>query len=515
MVSEFDSARGARVLVVDGHGEDRALIRRALSQQGCQLEEAASWADAIEKIQASPPDLILLGKLEPGADRPALTGWIKSNRPLSRILVAIDEGDPGALDLLRAGADDFLVKPIRAGELLARVNWLLGAGKSLEAASAERTDMLERALRGQRELLAQAQEARRLWESTFNAMADAVVITDLSGRIMLSNNQASAVFNLTPAQLLDKSCDELLAEGSACPHRSLYDGRIVSEAEALSRAGDRFLSVRASRFEDASGKPAGFVHVIGDITGRKIMERQLIQAERMSLAGQMVSAVAHEVATPLSVIANIAEMLMLDFEPGSRASAELSKIVKEARRVAEMMRRMLNFVRQSPTSFQEVDMTELARETLDLIAYELRKSNIEAKLDVEPGLPPVWGDRAQLQQVLLNLITNAMQAMRAGGQLALRLSRDRASVLLAVEDTGPGIPAEAMNRLFDFFYTTKLAEGGTGLGLAISRQIIEGHGGQIAAENRPCGGARFLIRLPAAAKAKTTEKPAPIVLTKP
>jgi PAS domain S-box-containing protein len=505
-----NSAR--RVLVVDGNGQDRALISQMLSRCECEVQEAACWADALEKIKALPPDLILLGKL-PGLDAPALAEWIKSNRPPSRILIAIDDVDLGRFNPLRAGADDFLVKPIRAQELLARVHWLLRAGRP-EAASAERTDMLERALRGQRELLAQAQQARQLWESTFNAMTDAVVITDLSGKIRLSNNQALAVLNLTPAQLLDRSCDELLAEGSTCPHRSLSDGRIVSEVEALSRAGDRFLSVRASRFEDASGKPAGFVHVIGDITQRKIMERQLIQAERMSLAGQMVSAVAHEVATPLSVIANIAEMLMMDFEPGSRASAELSKIVKEARRVAEMMRRILNFVRQAPTSFREVDMAELARETLDLIAYELRKSKIEARLDVEPGLPPVWGDRAQLQQVLLNLITNAIQAMRSGGQLALGLSRDRANVLLTIEDTGPGIPAEAMSKLFDFFYTTKLAEGGTGLGLAISRQIIEGHGGQIAAENRASGGARFLIKLPAAAKAKAAEKPAPIVLTK-
>ena len=213
----------------------------------------------------------------------------------------------------------------------------------------------------------------------------------------------------------------------------------------------------------------------------------------MSLAGQMVSAVAHEVATPLSVVANIAEMLRLDLEPGSQTDVELAKIVTQVRRVTEMMRSLLNFVRQTPTQYAAVDLGQLARETLALISYELQKREIEICLEVAPATPPVWGDRNQLQQVLLNLLTNAMQAMQHGGRLIIRLgtaeSQDGEAkpVSLLIEDTGPGIAAEAKDRLFDFFFTTRSQTGGTGLGLAITRQIVEGHRGRIAAKNAGSG----------------------------
>jgi signal transduction histidine kinase len=137
------------------------------------------------------------------------------------------------------------------------------------------------------------------------------------------------------------------------------------------------------------------------------------------------------------------------------------------------------------------------------MSYELRKARIETSLEAEPTTPPAWGDRNQLQQVLLNLLTNAMQAMKQGGRLTLQIrvaesqEQEARAVALVVADNGPGIATEAMNRLFDFFFTTRSHEGGTGLGLAITRQIIEGHLGRITAENTG-DGARFIVTLPAA-----------------
>ena len=169
-----------------------------------------------------------------------------------------------------------------------------------------------------------------------------------------------------------------------------------------------------------------------------------------------------------------------------------------------MTRTMLDFVRQGPARFTTVDLAELARETLDFIAHELRNARIKVSLDCSLDTPPIWGDRARLQQVLLNLFTNAIQAMKNGGHLTVRIAQDanpakhRRTVLLSVEDTGPGISPEAIKRIFDFFFTTKMGESATGLGLAISRQIIERHGGTITAENIESGGARMALGLPAA-----------------
>jgi PAS domain S-box-containing protein len=379
-----------------------------------------------------------------------------------------------------------------------------GDEPSIERTVAERTALLEQALRGQAELLAEARRAHALLDSTFNAIGDAIVVTDAAGRVTHANDAVRRLFNRAPAEVIGDTCHSLLAEGRSCPHALPAPPGGVVERELLNREQDRVLNLRVSRVTDPASGAAGFVHAIRDVTRERVIERHLMQAERMSLAGQMVSAVAHEVATPLSVVANIAEMLRLDADPGSPADAELAKIVTQVRRVTEMMRGLLNFVRQSPAQYAAVDLGELARETLELMSYELRKARVETALEAGPATPPAWGDRNQLQQVLLNLLTNAMQAMKGGGRLSVRVGAAEGhgdgpkAVALVVEDTGPGIAPEAAGRLFDFFFTTRGGEGGTGLGLAVTRQIVEGHGGRIAAENVRGGGARFSVTLPAA-----------------
>lgn len=367
---------------------------------------------------------------------------------------------------------------------------------------AERAQLLEHALSGQAEMLAEARRAHALLASTFNAISDAIIVTDAAGRVSQANDAVEALFHRRPSDVIGSTCHALLDESHGCPHAETpADG--VIEREVLSHANDRALNLRVSRVADPESGNVGFIHVIRDVTRERVIERHLIQAERMTLAGQMVSAVAHEVATPLSVVANIAEMLRLDAEPGSHTAAELGKIVTQARRVTEMMRSLLNFVRQAPARYTDVDLGRLAQETLDLMGYELRKARIEARLEADPTAPPAWGDRSQLQQVLLNLLTNAMQAMAGGGRVTVRVGNSAGgrgeprAVALVVEDTGPGIGPDVQGRIFDFFFTTRADAGGTGLGLAITKQIVEGHRGRITAENVD-GGARFAVTLPAA-----------------
>lgn len=221
----------------------------------------------------------------------------------------------------------------------------------VEGRVAERTEVLELALRGQGDLLSKAREARRIWEATFNSITDAIAITDVNSRIKLVSEHASEVFGRNPEELIGAACNQLMASGYACPHKESPLKQNSAEREGLSREGKRLLNIRVSRFEDAEGHTAGLVHVYRDVTEQRAMERQLMHIERMSLAGKLVSAVAHEVATPLSVFANIAEMLLLDAEPGSATAQELHKITTHARRLTEMMRGLLNLVRQAPSEF--------------------------------------------------------------------------------------------------------------------------------------------------------------------
>jgi PAS domain S-box-containing protein len=368
----------------------------------------------------------------------------------------------------------------------------------------ERAALLEHALSGQGEMLAEARRAHALLESTFNAISDAIIVTDAASRITQANDSVLHIFNRAPDEVIGDTCHSLLAEDQGCPHLQSPGNEGVVERELLNRERDRILNLRVTSVPEPAQQAGSFIHVIRDITRERVIERHLIQAERMSLAGQMVSAVAHEVATPLSVVANIAEMLRLDAEPDSHTATDLGKIVTQARRVTEMMRSLLNFVRQAPAQYASVDLRQLARETLELMSYELRKARIETAFEAAPATPPVWGDAAQLQQVLLNLLANAMQAMKDGGRIAVRIGVAESSggepnaVALVVEDTGPGVAPEALDRIFDFFFTTRGAEGGTGLGLAITRQIVEGHHGRVTVGNLDGGGARFTVTLPTA-----------------
>lgn len=384
----------------------------------------------------------------------------------------------------------------------------------------ERAALLEQALSGQGEMLAGARRAHALLASTFNAISDAIVVTDAAGRITQANDAVLRLFNRAPHDVIGDSCRSMLDESRGCPHPQMSEDEGVVEIETLNRARDRALNLRVSRVIDPESGAVGFIHVLRDVTRERVIERHLIQAERMSLAGQMVSAVAHEVATPLSVVANIAEMLQLDAEPDSPLAADLGKIVTQARRVTQMMRSLLNFVRQAPAQYAPVDLGQLARETLDLMSYELRKARVDAQFMADPVAPPVWGDRSQLQQVLLNLLANSLQAMKGDGRITIRIRAGESrrgepnAVALLVEDTGPGIAPEALNKIFDFFFTTRAGAGGAGLGLAIVKQIVEGHHGRITAENMSGGGARFTVTIPAAfSQRQDTHTEAPIIAT--
>jgi signal transduction histidine kinase len=291
-----------------------------------------------------------------------------------------------------------------------------------------------------------------------------------------------------------------------CASQKIFDDHGIRQARE--RQDESGATLRSAARPDQFATPAMSQeewHVLLEkLNSEHALERFLAEVERMSLGGLMVAAVAHEVATPLSVIANLAEMMLRDCERDSAMAAKLNKIVTQAHRISDMTRHMLDFFRHRPTEFADVDLAGLTNETFDLIKHELRKARIQVAVENHLEPPFIWGDRAQLQQVLLNLFVNAIQAMKDGGLLTVRINEQasrancRRTVLLTVEDTGPGIPPQTIEKMFDFFFTTKTAEGGTGLGLAICKQFIGGHNGTIRAENMENSGARFVIQLPAA-----------------
>ena len=256
--------------------------------------------------------------------------------------------------------------------------------------------------------------------------------------------------------------------------------------------------------------PAFFAAVIVDITDRRRAEEALHQAQaevarvaRLTTMGQLAASIAHEISQPLTAILGSAETCVVWLAKDKPNLLEVreaaNRIVKNGHRAGEIMRSIRTLAMKSPAQMDRLSVNSAIRETLVLVAGELRRYNIVLHTVLSSDVGDVWADRVQLQQVVLNLVMNAIEAMRnSAPPRALRVRTDlqgRTEILVAVEDSGIGIDAEQANHIFDAFFSTK--SEGMGMGLSICRSIVEAHGGRLWAEANEPRGAIFQFTLPA------------------
>lgn len=226
-------------------------------------------------------------------------------------------------------------------------------------------------------------------------------------------------------------------------------------------------------------------------------QRQLIQSEKLASLGQLAAGVAHEINNPLANISLSAQMLLQDVKD-KKIRQRLLKIEDNVDRATRTVKNLLDFSRTPEFHPSYADINGLLAKTLDILKHETKRMEVVKKLDEE--LPDVLADPRQLQQVFINIITNACQAMPNGGRLTLRTGQIGDTVEIEISDTGEGIPPENLTRVFDPFFTTRKAGKGTGLGLSISYRIVERHGGHIDIKSETGKGTAFTIRLPAGEK---------------
>ena len=233
------------------------------------------------------------------------------------------------------------------------------------------------------------------------------------------------------------------------------------------------------------------------------MERQreaMYHREKLAEMGSLLAGVAHELNNPLTVVIGRITLLRATMEGGPRAEG-LDKAAAAADRCVRIVRNFLALARQRPPERQKTSLNQVVREAVELLAYLLRVNNVEVSFALAEDLPALWADSHQLHQVVVNLITNANQAMQEGAgprrlTFTTRSDAERRRVIIEVADTGPGIPPAVQKRIFEPFFTTKPAGQGTGLGLPMCQGIVEGHGGSIRVESAPGHGARFVVELP-------------------
>jgi len=250
---------------------------------------------------------------------------------------------------------------------------------------------------------------------------------------------------------------------------------------------------------DETGKVVSIVVVMSDITDAASLQSKLLHAEKMAAVGQLVSGVAHEVNNPLTAILGFADLLMENPEMPDSARKDLRVILQEAQRTKQIVQNLLSFARQTPPQHAPVQLNIILRRTIQLRAYDLHSRGVEVVEHLDKDLHQVTGDSHQLQQVFLNILNNAYDAVRDTGRPArieIRTSNHDKLVEVAFRDNGKGI--EFPERIFDPFFTTKEIGKGTGLGLSICYGIVREHGGEILCHNNADGeGATFIVRLPA------------------
>ena len=351
----------------------------------------------------------------------------------------------------------------------------------------------------------QYQTLREFSENVIESINVGVLACDLEQRIEMWNSPMETMYGLKRSEAEGKKLDEifppeLLAEfpPASEPHRvvSLYKFRL--------RTGDgRQLVVNLS-LAPLLGKDdevIGRLLILNDLTERVSLEGQLVQAEKLSSIGLLAAGVAHEVNTPLAVITSQAQMLMKQIPQDDPRSRTLDKIIKQSFRASEIVNNLLKFSRVSGSEHAELDLNKLIRETLSLVDPMLKASKISLNAQLDAHLPSVYGNSGKLQQVFMNLILNARDAMPRGGELTLATESENSTIHVEVSDNGVGIPADHLDKIFDPFFTTKSTSRGTGLGLAVSYGIIREHAGKIRVESSIGRGTSFHLEFPTARKA--------------
>src|SRR5712692_4630511 len=352
--------------------------------------------------------------------------------------------------------------------------------------------------------------------SVLEWLEEGVVLLDTGKNVRLMNTRFEQIVGLAPEESgTIKTLDQLIARlaGQAAePERFAerwrelargIDGAVREELQMV-RPAPRILERAARPVLDAIGRQLGHVEIYRDLTAQRVFQSKLLQTEKLAALGQMVSGIAHELSNPLTSILGYAQRLLVRRDVSGRKD-EARHIYQEAERAGTILRQLLLNARETLPERRPVSLNQIALRAMELQRFSLAAEKIHVEIDLDPVLPFVFGDSGRLQQVLMNLMGNARQALEqrgSGGTIRVRTQRlGERRVLLEVEDDGPGIPAAILARIFDPFFTTKPAGIGTGLGLAIVLSIVHEHGGQVHVQSPPQGVALFQIELPAAAEA--------------
>ncbi|RMF02181.1 MAG: response regulator [Chloroflexi bacterium] len=492
----------ATILVVDDDKILQAMLVKMLKKDGYSLKIAANGHQAVLAFEQFQPDLVLLDAVMPVMDGFEACARIKTlphgaDTPV--LIITALQDNKSVEDAFRAGATDFISKPIHWAVLRQRVRRLLAAKRAADALKASET----------------------LFRQVIHSISDHIYVTEVTAggkninRYVSPNTETLLGYppeiierdwTLWPSQLIHPDDRQIAAEHARNLSRGI-DGEIEYR---MIRADGEIIWVRDSGRVETRGDSKMIYGVVGDITERKRSEEALFSAQKLADLGTLAAGVAHEINSPLQVITGVSQSLQRRLNE-NRLEPEylcrkLDVIHRNGWRCAEIVRSLRTYAHASAGQMEAHNLNEIINDTLLLTEHQLKNwSNISVVTDLAAELPLFVCDRNQMTQVIINLLTNARDAMPDGGQATLTTRYDESArqLLLQVSDTGVGMTELVKTKIFDPFFTTKEVDQGTGLGLSIIAGIVRAHSGTIAVDSRPGRGTTVTLRF------KHREQPAP------
>jgi signal transduction histidine kinase/CheY-like chemotaxis protein len=530
----------AKILVVDDEQGIRDLLEHELVELGYRVVTAADGDAAVEAARREKFDLVISDVKMPKRDGLATLEAVKQIDPDVEFIMATAYGTIDmAVAAMKKGAYDFIQKPFHLDEIHATVQRAL-----------ERKDL---------HALVSLYEASRAVFASVRLETLLPVITDLALRLLKADD-ASILLREEDSHLLVAACAGLKDDQRIKARLMLGErvaGRVAQGRDPVIITGPLAQDARFADLENLREIASSIVHplVIGDqllgvlcinrtthpapftasdaryatifasqiaqaVNNAKLYRRledkiaeldaayrrlqetqaQLIRAEKLASVGQLAAGIAHELNNPLTSILGFAQLLLRRDDVPAPQREFLQNIESQGQRCARIVLSLLKLSRKDNPVHRPFEIVPLIREMVEFLRYDLDRNGIQAQEAFDEKLPLLIGDGCQIQQVFMNLITNAIHAMEGGSTkiLEIRAGREGDRVRVAFRDTGPGVAPDLMPKLFEPFFTTKPSGKGTGLGLYISREIVQQHGGTIRAENGKEGGAVFTVSLPIA-----------------
>ena len=505
----------SRVLVLEDNDAQRRTILALLRDEGYEALGCSTGAEALRCLRSQRVEVIVADLRLPDIRE---TDLLKELRAFSEeIPIVINTGYGSfetARDSVNLGVFAYVEKAGDPAELMSQVHRavhqrLRSRAQALEAAVAERTQQLGR-----------ANEALRESEERFRGFTElspvGIYVTDAKGDCVYANPRWCQMAGLTR--------EEATGRGWCRAIHPADRERIVTEWYRMPRGpaawaheyrflcpdgNETWVYGTAVPLYDEQGAVTGYLGANVDITERKRLEGQLHQAQRLESLGSLAGGVAHEINNPINGIMNYAQLISDQPDDADSAAQYAREIIAETNRVAAIVRSLLQFSRREGPPRQPVETGRIIDGVLSLFRTVIKHDQIQLSVRVDSGLPPIACQEQQIQQVLINLLTNARDALNErypSYDVDKRVcvtaravdSPAGARVRLTVEDSGGGIPASAQERIFDPFFTTKCPGRGTGLGLSIAHTIVRDHGGELSVETSEGQYTRFHVDLPPA-----------------